>query len=129
MRDGYKTTGRAGGGGRPTATHRCAELGTRGAGLSGRHLRLPVPSTSLPTPLTFLLTARTFARWVQEQIGSTGTLGRSATNLISSAVVSPIYVVVTNPLSRLEVIMQTSDIKVKQRARMETGVGLGRGSS
>merc|ERR1719384_2930996 len=28
-------------------------------------------------------------------------------NLISSAVVSPIYVAMTNPLSRLEVIMQT----------------------
>ena len=39
--------------------------------------------------------------------------GASATNLIASAVVSPIYVVVTNPLSRLEVIMQTNSIAGK----------------
>ena len=47
------------------------------------------------------------------QVGSKTTLGGSATNLIASAVVSPIYVVVTNPLSRLEVIMQTNAIKGK----------------
>merc|ERR1719199_391767 len=41
----------------------------------------------------------------------TGMLGKSATNLVASAVVSPIYVVVTNPLSRLEVIMQTSSMQ------------------
>merc|ERR1719248_568368 len=33
--------------------------------------------------------------------------------LVASAVVSPIYVVVTNPLSRLEVIMQTNSLKGK----------------
>ena len=37
----------------------------------------------------------------------------TATNLVASAVVSPIYVVVTNPLSRLEVIMQTNSLKGK----------------
>ena len=37
--------------------------------------------------------------------------GGSVANLIASAIVSPIYVVVTNPLSRLEVIMQTNSIK------------------
>jgi len=47
-------------------------------------------------------------------VGATGVLGQSGTNLISSAVVSPIYVVVTNPLSRLEVIMQTSSIEGKR---------------
>jgi hypothetical protein len=35
---------------------------------------------------------------------------KSASNLIASAAVSPIYVVMTNPLSRLEVIMQTNSI-------------------
>lgn len=38
---------------------------------------------------------------------------KSTANLIASAVVSPIYVVITNPLSRLEVIIQTSSIKAK----------------
>ena len=42
--------------------------------------------------------------------GSSRYFGRSGTSLIASAVVSPIYVFVTNPLSRLEVIMQTSKI-------------------
>ena len=37
----------------------------------------------------------------------------SATNFVASSIVSPIYVVVTNPLSRLEVIMQTNHIKGK----------------
>ena len=37
----------------------------------------------------------------------------AVTGLIASAVVSPIYVAVTNPLSRLEVIMQTNSIKGK----------------
>ena len=38
-------------------------------------------------------------------------LSGTATNLVASAVVSPIYVFVTNPLSRLEVIMQTNSLK------------------
>ena len=48
-----------------------------------------------------------------EGVGATGYFGSSTTNLVASAVVSPIYVVVTNPLSRLEVIMQTNSIKGK----------------
>ena len=50
-------------------------------------------------------------KYIQKEVGSTGYFSRSGTNFISSAVVSPIYVVVTNPLSRLEVIMQTNSIK------------------
>lgn len=50
-------------------------------------------------------------KWVKDQVGASGMLGNSATNLVASAVVSPIYVAVTNPLSRLEVIMQTNSIK------------------
>jgi hypothetical protein len=50
---------------------------------------------------------------IQDIIGSSTTLGQSVCNLVASAVVSPIYVVATNPLSRLEVIMQTSSISGK----------------
>lgn len=50
-------------------------------------------------------------KWVQNEVGAHSNLGGSATNFVASAVVSPIYVVVTNPLSRLEVIMQTNSIK------------------
>lgn len=50
---------------------------------------------------------------IQSYIGSNSTLGQSLCNLISSAIVSPIYVIATNPLSRLEVIMQTNSISGK----------------
>jgi hypothetical protein len=38
-------------------------------------------------------------KWVQKEVGTKTSLGGSATNLVASAIVSPIYVVVTNPLS------------------------------
>ena len=47
------------------------------------------------------------------------------TNLVASAVVSPIYVVVTNPLSRLEVIMQTNSIKGKSISIFEAMAEMG----
>ena len=51
---------------------------------------------------------------IENHIGTNSTLGQSACNLISSSIVSPIYVLVTNPLSRLEVIMQTSSMSGKR---------------
>lgn len=45
--------------------------------------------------------------------GSMISFSKSSSNLIASIIVSPIYVIMTNPLSRLEVIMQTSSIKGK----------------
>jgi hypothetical protein len=51
---------------------------------------------------------------IEKQIGANSSMGQSACNLISSSIVSPIYVFVTNPLSRLEVIMQTNSISGKQ---------------
>jgi hypothetical protein len=45
---------------------------------------------------------------------------KSTSNLIASAIVSPIYVVMTNPLSRLEVIMQTAEIKGKSISLRES---------
>jgi len=56
---------------------------------------------------------------IQNELGSSSTLGQSACNLIASSIVSPIYVVATNPLSRLEVIMQTSSISGKRIGVME----------
>lgn len=53
-------------------------------------------------------------KYIQKEIGSTTSFGQSTTNLIASAIVSPIYVIATNPLSRLEVIMQTSSISGKR---------------
>ena len=52
-------------------------------------------------------------KYIQTELGTKTNLGQSASNLVASSIVSPIYVVATNPLSRLEVIMQTSSIQGK----------------
>ena len=53
---------------------------------------------------------------IQTEVGVKSNLGSSACNLIASSIVSPRYVVVTNPLSRLEVIMQNSSVSGKSIA-------------
>jgi hypothetical protein len=72
---------------------------------------IPLMGHSLASATLGLVGQPRLQKWVQKEIGSTGQFGASSTNFISSAVVSPIYVVVTNPLSRLEVIMQTNSMK------------------
>merc|ERR1719409_912171 len=72
---------------------------------------VPLMGHSLASAILGLVGQPRLQKWVQKEIGATGALGASGTNLVASAVVSPIYVVVTNPLSRLEVIMQTNSIK------------------
>ena len=52
-------------------------------------------------------------KYIQNELGAKTSLGQSASNLVASSIVSPLYVIATNPLSRLEVIMQTSSIKGK----------------
>lgn len=72
---------------------------------------VPLMGHSLASAVLGLVGQPKLQKWVQKEVGGTGYLSGSATNLVASAVVSPIYVVVTNPLSRLEVIMQTNSIK------------------
>jgi len=74
---------------------------------------IPLMGHSLASALLGLVGQPKLQKYVQKEIGANGVLGTSGTNLVASAVVSPIYVVVTNPLSRLEVIMQTNSIKGK----------------
>lgn len=74
---------------------------------------IPLMGHSLASALLGLVGQPRLQKYVQSEVGEKTGLGRSATGLIASAVVSPIYVVVTNPLSRLEVIMQTSKISGK----------------
>jgi hypothetical protein len=74
---------------------------------------IPLMGHSMASALLGLVGQPRLQKWVQNELGSTSNLGGSATNLVASAVVSPIYVVVTNPLSRLEVIMQTNSIAGK----------------
>merc|ERR1712210_127730 len=66
---------------------------------------------SLASAILGLVGQPRLQKYIQKELGDKTSMGRAATGLVASAVVSPIYVVVTNPLSRLEVIMQTNSIK------------------
>jgi len=72
---------------------------------------IPLMGHSLASATLGLVGQPRLQKWVQKEVGSKSSLSGSATNLVASAVVSPVYVFVTNPLSRLEVIMQTNSIK------------------
>ena len=74
---------------------------------------IPLMGHSFASAVLGLVGQPRLQKHIQSELGSKTSLGRSATGLIASAIVSPIYVVVTNPLSRLEVIMQTSKISGK----------------
>jgi hypothetical protein len=74
---------------------------------------IPLMGHSFASAVLGLVGQPQLQKYIQKELGSSGVVGGSVTNLIASAAVSPIYVVVTNPLSRLEVIMQTSAIKGK----------------
>ena len=74
---------------------------------------VPLMGHSLASAILGLVGQPKLQKYIQSEIGNKTNMGRTFTGLIASAVVSPIYVVVTNPLSRLEVIMQTSKISGK----------------
>jgi len=74
---------------------------------------VPLMGHSLASATTGLVGQPQLQKWIKEQLGTKTSMGTFATGLISSALVSPIYIVITNPLSRLEVIMQTSSITGK----------------
>jgi len=74
---------------------------------------IPLMGHSLASALLGLVGQPRLQKYIQSELGDKTSLGRAGTGLVSSAVVSPIYVFVTNPLSRLEVIMQTSSIQGK----------------
>ena len=80
---------------------------------------VPLMGHSLASATLGLVGQPRLQKYIQEELGNTTGLGRSATGFVASAVVSPIYVVVTNPLSRLEVIMQTSKISGKSISVVE----------
>jgi hypothetical protein len=74
---------------------------------------IPLMGHSLASATTGLVGQPQLEKWVRKELGTKTSLGQFATGLIASSLVSPIYVIMTNPLSRLEVIMQTSAIKGK----------------
>jgi len=75
---------------------------------------VPLMGHSLASATTGLVGQPELQKWIQSRLGQKTSLDRSITGLIASAAVSPIYVAITNPLSRLEVIMQTSSIVGKR---------------
>jgi len=74
---------------------------------------VPLMGHSLASATLGLVGQPQLQKYINKRLDSNTQLSNSTSNLISSVIVSPIYVVVTNPLSRLEVIMQTSAIKQK----------------
>jgi hypothetical protein len=82
---------------------------------------VPLMGHSIASATTGLVGQPKLQRYIMEQLTNNTnnnqqlfSLSKSSANIIASACVSPIYVVMTNPLSRLEVIMQTNPIKDKQ---------------
>jgi hypothetical protein len=73
---------------------------------------VPLMGHSLASATLGLVGQPKLQKAIQKELGDKTSLGRSGTGLVASAFVSPIYVFVTNPLSRLEVIMQTNSIQV-----------------
>ena len=74
---------------------------------------IPLMGHSLASALLGLVGQPKLQKNIQSKLGEKTNLNRTTSNLISSTIISPIYVIVTNPLSRLEVIMQTNSIKGK----------------
>ena len=75
---------------------------------------VPLMGHSFASAILGLVGQPKLQKYIQNELGTKTNLGQSMTNLVASSIVSPIYVIVTNPLSRLEVIMQTSSIKGQQ---------------
>eukprot|EP01050_Picozoa_sp_SAG11_P022218 SAG11_NODE_4145_length_2041_cov_6.255922_1_plen_309_part_00 len=73
---------------------------------------VPLMGHSLASATLGLVGQPKLQKYIQKELQQFG-MGRSVTGLIASSAVSPIYVAVTNPLSRLEVIMQTNKIDGK----------------
>lgn len=71
---------------------------------------VPLMGHSLASATLGLVGQPKLQKYIKEQVGSMG-VPSAVCGLIASSAVSPIYVALTNPLSRLEVIMQTSSIK------------------
>ena len=74
---------------------------------------IPLMGHSLASATTGLVGQPQLQDYIQKQLSYKTHFSTFTTGLIASCIVSPIYVMMTNPLSRLEVIMQTSSIDKK----------------
>jgi len=80
---------------------------------------VPLMGHSLASAVLGLVGQPKLQKKIKEELGTKTKMSGFMTGLIASAAVSPIYVIITNPLSRLEVIMQTSKIDGKSIGVME----------
>jgi len=80
---------------------------------------LPLMGHSLASATTGLVGQPQLQKYIKKELGAKTNLGTFATGLVASSLVSPIYILMTNPLSRLEVIMQTSSINKKSISLVE----------
>jgi hypothetical protein len=74
---------------------------------------VPLMGHSLASATTGLVGQPQIQKYIKRELNSKTALGDFAVGLVSSVLVSPIYIMMTNPLSRLEVIMQTSPVTGK----------------
>jgi hypothetical protein len=77
----------------------------------------PLIAHSAASAITGLIGQPKLQKYIQQQLYNKNneketlfSFSKSGANLVASALVSPIYVVLTNPVSRIEVIMQTTSI-------------------
>jgi hypothetical protein len=80
---------------------------------------VPLMGHSLASATTGLVGQPQLEKYIKTELKTKTNLGSFAASLLSSTIVSPIYIIMTNPLSRLEVIMQTSSIKGKSIGLIE----------
>jgi len=71
---------------------------------------VPLMGHSLASATLGLVGQPQLQKRIQREMNSKTQLGQTASGMLASSLVSPIYVGLTNPLSRLEVIMQTASI-------------------
>jgi hypothetical protein len=74
---------------------------------------IPLMGHSLASATTGLVGQPQLQKYIKKELNANTNIGTFGTGLIASSLVSPIYVLMTNPLSRLEVIMQTNSINGK----------------
>lgn len=74
---------------------------------------IPLMGHSLASATTGLVGQPKIQKYISKNLGNETNLSQFTSNLIASCLVSPIYVLMTNPMSRLEVIMQTTSIRGK----------------
>merc|ERR1712039_1139416 len=84
---------------------------------------IPLMGHSLASATTGLVGQPKLQKYIQKELGQHTSFGSFACNMVSSACVSPIYVAMTNPLSRLEVARDTRENGLRGMFRGQ-GIGI-----